>query len=1522
MNLYLFDEESIVTFNLPAKKIGNFWMTDNNGENVINIKNEDNEWVISGNDNSKIITVKNEEKIILRKREFYVVEKNGKRYVLLANKTNDDSFNCFEVKDGQTLKIGKNPSNDVVVAIPYFLDTHYTLTFQNKSWKIQVINNASVYLNDERIKSETITAKNGDCINCYGFKIILTEGYLFINNLFNTVSVSSSISKKIFEVNDEITSEEIKNEPYYSDKDYFLRSPRMRKFVNTYELSIDSPPQKEKQQETPFLMTMAPMITMAASSMITLTNCIDRLQSGTRIRQVLPSLVITICMLLTMLVWPVVTRKYEKKQKEKREQERQDKYRQYLGLKRKEIINEFDNQRKIIEENLLTTQVCNEWIVNKRRSLWERKIDQGDFLTVRIGKGQVPFNANIKYSKEDFTMDDDDLKNMLVKLIDDFKIIKDVPVSYSFANDNLTAINGIYPKYLDFLNNMILQMMAYHAYDILKFVVFTNKNNQKKWSYLKESPYCFSDDKSIRFFATNTEEMQEISNYLERIFVNRIELSKNGNESEKVSSYAGFNQYYVFIIDDIDLCRKITIVDDILKSKNNLGFSIILLEERLSKIPSQIVNFITIGDGASAIINIENSLQIRFNDEIDNSYNMNSITKTLANLPIVIDDNMKYFPNVITFLELFGVGQIEQLNVLNRWKNNNPIKSLKAEVGVNENNDVFVLDIHEKQHGPHGLIAGMTGSGKSEFIITYLLSMAVNYSPEEVAFVLIDYKGGGLAGAFVDAETGEKLPHVVGTVTNLDKTEINRALASIQSELRSRQEKFNEVRDKTGESTIDIYKYQKLYREGIINEPIPHLIIISDEFAELKDQQPDFMDDLVSTARIGRSLGVHLILATQKPSGVVDSQIWSNSKFKVCLKVQDREDSIEMIQNDLAAKLKNVGRFYLLVGYNEYFALGQAAWAGAQYFPAKEYKKAVDKNLYFIDNIGYITKAINNSFSKRIVKSEGEELKSIVRYLIDIGKETSYKIKPLWLDKLPDIIYLDNLYNKYKYQEEKFDIAPILGEYDDPSLQRQGLLTLSLTNGGNTIVYGTSESGKDELLQSLTYSIITHHDSSEVNLYLIDYGAETLMNFIDAPQVGDVILGDDEEKLKNLIKLLNKELADRKKLFTKYGGNYKDYLKLSGKTLPNILVFINSIEVMNELYMDMVDNFVPFIREGFKYGIIFVITTENSNTVKMKITQSCKQIFTLQLNNDNAYKDILGRTEGLVPSSTLGRGLVKFERVVEFQTAFISDIDNTLMKINETIKGLNESEMVKAKSVPIMKEVITSDSFKPFNTIDSIPVGIAKDSLVPVTFDYKKNVTTIISSNDINLTYNYVNNLLSVIEPKKTFNKIVIDAINFFDGFDYDISYIDEKFELVIDKIKELDDKYQNILSENNMNVRSLKDEKDTLCILIGFEKFYGKLSQDYKTKFQELLRNSSETTKISFAIVDVPANFKKYEYETWYKESFNTNYGIWIGSGFTQQFVLKSLLSQSSMSNIENDYGVVVKNGIPLVVKLLNEIK
>ncbi|MBQ4263544.1 MAG: type VII secretion protein EssC [Bacilli bacterium] len=1516
MNAYLFNDENIISLALPVKKIGNFWMTNKDSENICNIRAEDGKWILSGSENS-VIQIDNNQvtDVEIKNKMYYTITKNEKKYIVFFSNAVDKNFNKYKIKESNQIIIGNKSGCDIITNIPLFEDKTVIIKRSKNKWNV-LPGEMKCYVNNVVCEGNDINV--GDVLNIFGFKILFLLDSIVVSNLFNNI-ISNKLLIDDLMVEDDVINEEILDKNLYEEKDYFLRSPRLRKIIETYQMKIDSPPAKQPEDETPMIYTLGPMLTMGTTSIVTMTSTFVQISNGQReLGSSIPTLVIAFAMLLSMLVWPFLMKRYQKKLREKKEQERLSKYGAYLKEKGNDIYLEYCNQKKIHEENLLSTDVCYDMVINKRRSLWSRKFDQNDFLTCRVGIGETLFDANINYHSEDFSLDDDSLKNSVDVLINTHKIIKDVPIGYSFLDNHLTDIYGVFPKYLDFVNNLILQMIAYHSYDELKIVVFTNKKNSKRWDNLRNLPHMFSNDKSIRFFASDTEEMQVISNYLIQEFNNR-EILMNLKDKENKKK---FIPHYFMIIDDIDLARKVNIFEKVVENPGVYGFSILMLEEKLSKVPSEVNKFFVIGEKTSMILDSSNNKQIRFVDDVKDIYDMKLCSKILSNLPVYVDSKEKHLPNTITFLEMFQVGQVDQLNALNRWKNNDSTKSLKAPLGVGDNGDLFYLDIHEKYHGPHGLIAGMTGSGKSELIITYVLSLMINYSPEDVAFVLIDYKGGGLTGAFETGEDGVSLPHIVGTITNLDKTEINRALASIQSELKRRQEKFNEVRVATGESTIDIYKYQKLYKSGVIKEPMPHLLIISDEFAELKDQQPEFMDDLISTARIGRSLGVHLILATQKPSGVVDGQIWSNSKFKICLKVQDKQDSMEMIKCADAAELKNVGRFYLQVGYNELFLIGQAAWAGASYIPSKEFKKPIDKNLYFIDNTGSVIKTINNSFANKMVKFDGEELPNIVEYIKNISSEMSFDIRKLWLDRIPSKIHIDNLIKKYNFNKRSCFIDLIVGEYDNPNEQMQGLLTLPITEEGNALIYGMSDSGKDELLRSLVYGAIKNYDSSELNLYLVDFGAETLINFDNAPQVGNVIINGETEKLENLIKMLNSEMIQRKKLFTSYNGNYIDYIKKANRKLPNILVFINSIEVVSEVYPNIIDSLAPLVREGTKYGISFVITTNSQTSIKFKISQCCKQVLCLQLNSDNEYKDILGRTEGLVPSNIIGRGLVKLDRVCEFQSATVGD-DNEYELVNELIDELNATDMMKARSIPIMPDTITIDyMIKRQKGISGVPIGINKENLISNLYDFSKNVINLVSYNDENSSKLFVYNFLKVIENVDTYNKVVIDASNYFEGFNYKIDYVNSKFNEIVNNLQVINNQIQIKYNENNKNIRSIKNLNHTMVFIIGISKFIDSLDDEHRNIFKEIVNNNKETLKINFVFCDVPSNYKKYEYEEWYKNNVNNSNGIWIGSGIGNQFVIKTSIAPSGVSSIDNEYAVVVKNGMPIVIKVINEIK
>ena len=273
---------------------------------------------------------------------------------------------------------------------------------------------------------------------------------------------------------------------------------------------------------------------------------------------------------------------------------------------------------------------------------------------------------------------------------------------------------------------------------------------------------------------------------------------------------------------------------------------------------------------------------------------------------------------------MYGVRNTIDLDIWRFWNENHAYEGIKAIVGIGSGSRPFVLDISDKpqSHGPHGLAAGTTGSGKSVMLQTYILSLALNYHPEQVQFILIDYKGGGMANAM------SRLPHIAGIIDNLQSERaIQRALQSIKGEIKRREEAFKRL----GIDHID--DYIRFYNNDPRERPLGHIIIVVDEFAELKREQPDFMRELVSAARVGRSVGLHLILATQKPSNSVDDEIWSNTRFRICLRVASRGDSNDMLKRPDAAYLRGMGRCYVQVGNDEIFEQIQTSYSGADYAP-------------------------------------------------------------------------------------------------------------------------------------------------------------------------------------------------------------------------------------------------------------------------------------------------------------------------------------------------------------------------------------------------------------------------------------------------------------------------------------------------------------------------------------------------------------------------------------------------------------
>ena len=1522
MIVRLIKKRKIFNFELPTKVAGNYWITDNdylgNSRNLINVEEENGEWKIKSDFETKIMSGENEiESAILKDYSLYFLKINtDNEYVILycSPSSDKDNLKLHLKKEGEII-IGNDNRANIAYTYPLVSKQHARLIYKKGTWIIQDLNSKyGTYVNNAAIT--TTQLEYGDIIFIMGLRIIVMKDSIIINNIGNLVRFDNSI----FEVLPPMVQKQIKQDnpdeegiEFFSEEDYFYKSPRFKTRIEEAIVTIDPPPGKEQEDKTPLLYTLGPMLTMGMMSMMMGYNALSGVLNGsTDIGQAFPSLLMSGAMIMTMLLWPMLQRRYQKKQRKEKENLRQSKYMEYIESKRQKIQAEMKIQRQILIDNYLPLSATKDIVYNKKRNLWEREIEQEDFLDLRLGVGSTELKGKISFPEEHFSLEDDNLLQEVYKLGAESRTLENVPISISFIRNNISAIIGTATNKKQFLEGLVLQMLTYHSYEDLKIVVLTNEQNASNWEYLKIAPHCWSNDKQTRYFATNLDEAKEISLILEQEFQARKFKDVNGKMEISGVDYHRLKPYFVIFTDDYKTLRDLDILKDVCEMEINYGFSLIVISPRLINIPNECKTFISIGDKVSGVFENElvSNKQKEFAADYDPTLNIYECCKILANIPIDIAKENRTLPQGLSFLEMYNVGMVDQLNVLNRWKQNDPTKSLQAPVGVDKSRELFKLDLHEKAHGPHGLIAGMTGSGKSEFIISYVLSMALNYHPYEVSFVLIDYKGGGLAGVFQNKETGMKLPHLAGTITNLDTVEMNRSLASIQSELRKRQRMFNEARDKLDESTIDIYKYQSLYRKGLVSNPISHLFIISDEFAELKDQRPEFMEQLISTARIGRSLGVHLILATQKPSGVVNDQIWSNSKFRVCLKVQDKSDSMDMIKVPDAASLKNPGRFYLQVGYNELFAMGQAAWAGAQYYPTEKRKKKVDQSINIVDNVGNYIKTLDTKTNEVIIQSKGEEITNIIKYIVDEAKQEQISIPQLWLDRIPDFVYVDKIKEKYGISTSKNVINPIIGEYDDPDNQKQNALTLPLSQDGNTIVFGSAGSGKELMLTSIIYSTITTHDSKEVNFYILDFGAETLTMFRGAPHIGEVILSTEAEKITNLFKMIQEILDERKKLFVDYNGSYDFYINHGGKQIPMIIVIINNVEAFIETYSDYEEIIGQLTRDCLKYGIVFIFSTNGPNTVRYRLRQNFRQNLVLQFNDPSDYSSVLPGVRKKEPSKVFGRGLISLDGIYEFQTAYPYAEEKMIDYIKVVSKKLSAICDYKARRIPILPETVTFDSVNVLiGSLTTIPVGITKETLEIASINLKDKFMYTVTGEDITAEPEFLKGLANIITKVPNTKSIIMDSNSILNYASSDkVFYSSDTCYDSIDKL--------NSFCEAQTVT---KTQENVVCIIIGIASLLSKLSAIEKEKLTKLFDSSKELGNVKYILVDSIDNIKSLAFESWFKTSVDLSEGIWIGNGISNQFTLKVTTSARQLRvELAPNFGYIVIKGKAYIIKFL----
>lgn len=1174
----------------------------------------------------------------------------------------------IDVANITKLTIGSSPSFNIALGGEYVKNDIVELTQKKNAYVIDIKQTTyGVYHNGKKAKSGDIIA-DGDFLSISDYFFCFKDGKLWtqIRSDMNIISLN-------------YVDREKKN-----SYPKFNRNTRVKTVVCDDKIEILDPPAKPQKPKNNLFMRLLPSLGMIIAA------AVMAFFGGMMI-------IMSVISGAMAIFTTIMSIKEGNKEYKESSAERIEKYNAYITKKKSEIQHYRDQEHDELEELFVSQNVERERFGSFSADLFDRSKDDEDYLCVRLGSGDVLSKREVNYKKQEKLEIEDELQQIPEQICAEYKNVHNAPIVCDFKEINAMGIVGAFEHRFELLKNIVIDIAARQYFSDVKMIFVAERSHKDYIQWLRLLPHVYNDAIGVRNIVCDDEGKNLIFEYLYKELTIR---EQNKNYDDDI---------IVFFYDEYGF--KSHPISKFVGKAKDLGMTFVFFGNTIADIPQGCGYIVSILDSQNAVlINAQNRSEVsNFVYPNMETSQAEEIVKLLA--PVYTEEISLEgtLTKNITMFELLNILAVDDIDLKSRWEKSQVFKSMAAPLGVSKTG-VVSLDLHDKAHGPHGLVAGTTGSGKSEILQTYILAMTTLYHPYEVAFVIIDFKGGGMVNQF------KELPHLLGAITNIDGKEINRSLKSIKAELQKRQRLFAEA------DVNHIDKYIRKFKTSEIKVPLPHLIIIVDEFAELKAEQPEFMKELISAARIGRSLGVHLILATQKPSGQVNEQIWSNSRFKLCLKVQSQEDSNEVIKSPLAAEIKEPGRAYFQVGNNEIFELFQSAYSGAS-------EKTDDSNVkeFTIYSLTESGKRIPVYSQKKKKSGEGSatQLDAIVKYVADYCASIN-------LPKLPDICLpslgdcIDFITSDRKTANPgSYEVE--IGVYDDPENQYQGVHTVDL-GSNNLMIIGSSQSGKTNVLQNIIRSLSTKYTPDEANIYIIDFASMVLKNFDKLNHVGGVVCSSEDEKLKNLFKLLNTEIENRKEKLVSVGvSSFAAYKEAGEKDMPLIVLLIDNLTALKELYFQDDDELLNLCREGLTVGISIVIANSQTAGIGYKYLANFSARMALYCNDSNEYSSLFDHCSERIDSIS-GRCIVEIDKNhYECQSYLAFNGEKEIDRVQEIKKYISEvnaaNKHTMAKRIPLIPASLTKvfmvEQFSNYMEDKfSIVIGLDYATVTPFALDF------------------------------------------------------------------------------------------------------------------------------------------------------------------------------------------------------------
>lgn len=851
------------------------------------------------------------ERGILSNGGFFGIETiNGEHISCMVRETEASLvvFKKYDLANVNKLTIGCADDNNFQYQCATFVSQHHAvLQRAERGFAIRDTSTNGTFVNYIKVNGNS-PLHVGDCINIFGLKIVYLGTAIAVSSIDDSV-LKTNVALR--EINGNTPNADFER----NDKTMFHRSPRLYKKLEEEVFEIEPPPAPQAVSRKPLWMTIGPSFTMVLPMLMgSVMAILSANSSGSNSSLFMFSGIFTaISSAVVGAFWGFTNIRYAGKEASKQEKFRQERYRSYLHEKEQVIKEKYEKYSEYLTQIYPDAKEVATYNADTV-ALWNRNRRHEDFLWQRVGIGDIEFPFNILIPKDKFTLISDELAEKPKEIKETYRWLHNVPIAIDLFNNRLFGVvGGEHCKGAhDFMRILISQIAANNCYTDVKIVLaYDESKDDGCWDYAYWLPHVWSENKKTRYIASNKTECSEM-------FYELLQILRMRSESEVDKKNVLPKPYYVFVVANPELLEGEPIAKYIYGGEPSCGITTFLFSETEEGLPNECENIIKNTD-ETVIYNVnQEKVQKVAYDYISNEA-LEGFARRILAIQVNEAEAGSDIPNSLSFFGMHKISELTDFNVAENWKKNRTYDSMRALIGMKAGGAPCYLDIHEKYHGPHGLVAGTTGSGKSETLQTYMLSLALNFSPDDIGYFIIDYKGGGMAGLF------EGLPHLIGSISNLSGNQVRRAMISIKSENRRRQRIFTE------NNVNNINSYTKLYKNGEVKTPLPHMFIIVDEFAELKREEPEFMKELVSVAQVGRSLGVHLILSTQKPSGTVDDNIWSNSKFRLCLRVQDKQDSNDMLHKPDAAYITQAGRGYLQVGNDEVYELFQSGYSGAMF---------------------------------------------------------------------------------------------------------------------------------------------------------------------------------------------------------------------------------------------------------------------------------------------------------------------------------------------------------------------------------------------------------------------------------------------------------------------------------------------------------------------------------------------------------------------------------------------------------------